>query len=84
MGDGTAVVPVGWRGFPQDPARVQRASGLVVEPQADGSFLVKQMYRVQLDDPMTPACDCGDHAWRDGLCKHAIAAIAYEATREGR
>lgn len=75
------AVVVGWRGFPVDPKRAARATGMSVTPEPDGSYVVRSVYRVQLDDPTLPACDCGDHAWRDGLCKHAIAALDYERTR---
>ena len=25
-----------------------------------------------------PRCDCGDHVWRDRMCKHILAALLRE------
>jgi hypothetical protein len=25
-----------------------------------------------------PRCDCGDHLWRDRICKHILAALLRE------
>ena len=77
----TLPIPAGWRGMPVDPARAARAHGLAVEPQGDGSYLVRSVYLVQLDDVTMPVCECADHTYGDGLCKHAVAAMDYERTR---
>jgi hypothetical protein len=76
-----AEAKAGWRGAVMDPDRVTRSHGLTVEPIPGVGYVVRSTYVVQLDDATMPACECGDHAWRDGLCKHAIAAILYEQTR---
>ncbi len=72
----------GWRGMPVDETRAALANGLAVTP-VTGGYLVREAYWVQLDDPSAPACDCADHVYRDVLCKHALAAMAYETTRQG-
>ena len=66
-----------------DPVVAARANGLSVEPQADGSYLVRSEYWVQLDTVTLPVCECGDAVFRDRLCKHAVAALAWERTRIG-
>lgn len=75
-----ASAGVTWRDCVPDPERLARAAGLErqVERVGAGVWLVRGEYHVQLDDLMTPPCDCGDVAWRDRLCKHAIAVLVFE------
>ena len=33
---------------------------------------------VDLYNASTPRCDCGDHLWRERICKHILAALLRE------
>lgn len=33
---------------------------------------------VDLHTMSTPRCDCGDHLWRERICKHILAALLRE------
>ncbi|MGI8546012.1 MAG: SWIM zinc finger family protein [Gemmatimonadaceae bacterium] len=33
---------------------------------------------MDLDTASHPRCDCGDHLWRDKVCKHILAALMRE------
>jgi hypothetical protein len=33
---------------------------------------------VDLYSASHPRCDCGDHLWRDQICKHILAALIRE------
>ena len=33
---------------------------------------------VDLYTTSTPRCDCGDHLWRETICKHILAALLRE------
>ena len=62
----------------RDTLRLIRASQLTARPVGRGKFLVtggQEPHYVDLKDPSHPACDCGDHAFRDKVCKHIIRAL---------
>jgi hypothetical protein len=64
-----------------DTARLERSlrlSGRRVEP---GRYLVtggEEQHWVDLRDPSSPRCDCGDYLWRERTCKHILAALLRE------
>ncbi|HET6578521.1 MAG TPA: hypothetical protein VFG66_09365 [Gemmatimonadales bacterium] len=37
-----------------------------------------QLHWVDLCTASHPRCDCGDHLWRDQVCKHILAALLRE------
>lgn len=37
-----------------------------------------QLHWVDLYTASHPRCDCGDHLWRDQVCKHILAALLRE------
>jgi hypothetical protein len=37
---------------------------------------------VDLLTPNQPRCDCGDHLWRERVCKHILAALLREGDPE--
>src|SRR5215212_6660098 len=37
-----------------------------------------QVHWVDLYTASLPRCDCGDHLWRDQICKHILAALLRE------
>src|SRR5919202_5699096 len=64
-----------------DLARLERSLGLVVERIGDGRFLVRggrDRHWVDLYTAQHPRCDCGDHLWRETICKHILAALLRE------
>lgn len=38
----------------------------------------RQTHWVDLYTTGLPRCDCGDHLWRDQICKHILAALLRE------
>lgn len=69
-----------WRKAPIDPARLIRALRLRVRTINGRQHRVEggesgDHHWVALGDQDCPACDCGDHTFRDGLCMHALAAL---------
>jgi hypothetical protein len=61
-----------------DAARAERSLSLAVHPQGGGHYRVtggEEAHEVNLRDVMVPLCDCGDHAWRNKMCKHIVAAL---------
>lgn len=64
-----------------DPARLERSLGLKVERLDGGRFRVTgggQDHWVDLYTTAHPRCDCGDHIWRERICKHILAALLRE------
>ncbi|HET7586387.1 MAG TPA: SWIM zinc finger family protein [Gemmatimonadaceae bacterium] len=64
-----------------DLARLRRGVQLSGERVSDGRYRVvggDAEHWVDLDTPNHPRCDCGDHLWRDALCKHILLALLYE------
>jgi hypothetical protein len=61
--------------------RLERSLGLRVEPAGGGRYRVhggREMHWVDLHTPHHPRCDCGDHLWREAVCKHILAALLRE------
>jgi hypothetical protein len=57
--------------------RVERGVQLVCEAIGDRKYRVTggdYTHWVDLVSPDHPRCDCGDHLWREVVCKHIIAA----------
>ena len=68
-----------------DPARVERGVTLVAVRVDRGRYRVEggaEPHYVDLRTPNTPRCDCGDHLWRDRVCKHITAALLREGDPE--
>ena len=73
---------------PIDPARFAKALALIARRTDHGRYVVQhhpdegplQSYNVDLVSEDVPRCDCGDHLWRDSLCKHILAALVAEGS----
>jgi hypothetical protein len=66
---------------PLDLGCVERALPLHVWPVGGGRYRVaggREMHWVDLRSPRVPRCDCGDHLWRERVCKHMLAAMLRE------
>ena len=64
-----------------DLRRLERSFGLHGERVGDGRYRVhggEQEHWVDLYTASLPRCDCGDHLWRDRICKHILAALLRE------
>lgn len=64
-----------------DPERLERGLGLVAERVGEGRYRVSGGagdHWVDLVTAAHPRCDCGDHVWRDQVCKHILAALLRE------
>jgi hypothetical protein len=64
-----------------DVSRLERSLGLVVEHAGHGRYLVtggRESHWVDLYTARHPRCDCGDHLWREAICKHILAALLRE------
>jgi len=64
-----------------DLARLERGLGLSVRPTGQGRYRVSggdEVHWVDLRSPRQPRCDCGDHIWREAVCKHILAALLRE------
>ena len=64
-----------------DLDRLERGLALVVERVGEGRYQVtggSQDHWVDLVTAAHPRCDCGDHVWRDQVCKHILAALLRE------
>ena len=64
-----------------DLSRLERSLGLHGERVADGRYRVTGAGREHWVDLVTathPRCDCGDHIWRERICKHILAALLRE------
>lgn len=64
-----------------DPARLERSLGLRVRRVGRGRYLVtggEEPHWVDLHTMGMPRCDCGDHLWRDRVCKHILAVLLRE------
>lgn len=69
------------RGGGVDPARLERSLGLRVRRLGRGRYRVwggKEPHWVDLYTRRMPRCDCGDHIWREKVCKHILAAMLRE------
>ena len=61
--------------------RLERSLGLRVLPEGGGRYRVyggRETHWVDLHTPHHPRCDCGDHLWREAVCKHILAALLRE------
>jgi hypothetical protein len=68
-----------------DLDRLERSLGLRGERVGNGQYRVTggtQDHWVDLYTTTNPRCDCGDHLWRDRICKHIIAALLREGNEE--
>ena len=66
-----------------DLDRLERSLGLKGERVGKGRYRVtggEQDHWVDLYSRSTPRCDCGDHLWRDRICKHILAALLREGS----
>jgi hypothetical protein len=81
--------PRPWSEARVDPVRLMRAIGCYrVVPGSRYGYERQyaviggvEEYAVDLRDEAACPCDCGDHTWRDLLCKHALAALLYEGNQ---
>jgi hypothetical protein len=64
-----------------DLDRLERGLSLRAERVGEGRYRVSggtQDHWVDLFTAAHPRCDCGDHVWRDQVCKHILAALLRE------
>ena len=64
-----------------DLARLERSLQLTVEKTENGRYAVgggREAHWVDLYSAQHPRCDCGDHLWRETICKHILAALLRE------
>ena len=64
-----------------DLDRLERGIGLRSERVGDGRYRItggSQNHWVDLYSDGHPRCDCGDHLWRERICKHILAALLRE------
>jgi hypothetical protein len=64
-----------------DFARLERSLKLRGERVGEGRYRVTggdQVHWVDLYTTSHPRCDCGDHLWRERICKHILAALLRE------
>jgi hypothetical protein len=61
--------------------RLERSLHLHAARIAPGRYRVAggaQQHWVDLYTASHPRCDCGDHLWRDQVCKHILASLLRE------
>ena len=61
--------------------RLERSLALSATRFGRGRYRVTggaQTHWVDLYTTNFPRCDCGDHLWRDRICKHILAALLRE------
>ena len=64
-----------------DLDRLERSLGLAGERVGHGRYHVlggDSDHWVDLYTTSHPRCDCGDHLWRERICKHILAALLRE------
>jgi hypothetical protein len=64
-----------------DLSRLMRGIELEVTPVGPGRYAVRggnEPHWVDLRTLNQPRCDCGDHLWREQVCKHILAALLRE------
>lgn len=64
-----------------DLPRLERSLELEVKPTGRGRYRVsggREAHWVDLYTRNQPRCDCGDHLWREQVCKHILAALLRE------
>ena len=61
--------------------RLERGVALEARRVGPGQYVVtggREGHWVDLRSRFNPRCDCGDHLWRDQVCKHILAALLRE------
>lgn len=64
-----------------DLDRLERSLGLEARRVGIGRYEIiggDHPHWVDLYTASVPRCDCGDHIWRDRICKHILAALLRE------
>ncbi|MFN2635567.1 MAG: SWIM zinc finger family protein [Gemmatimonadaceae bacterium] len=64
-----------------DVARLERSLSLMGDRVGEGRYHFTggaQEHWVDLYTTGHPRCDCGDHLWRERICKHILAALLRE------
>lgn len=64
-----------------DVDRLERSLKLRVRRVGRGRYRVwggREPHWVDLYTRRLPRCDCGDHLWRDRVCKHILAVLLRE------
>ena len=64
-----------------DLDRLERSLRLEGRRVGEGQYHVvggHHEHWVDLYSASIPRCDCGDHLWRDRICKHILAALLRE------
>lgn len=64
-----------------DLDRLERSLELDGQAVGPGQYLITggtQSHWVDLYTAHLPRCDCGDHLWRERICKHILAALLRE------
>jgi hypothetical protein len=64
-----------------DDRRLERSLSLQAQPIGKGRYRVvggAEAHWVDLYSARQPRCDCGDHLWRERICKHILAALLRE------
>lgn len=64
-----------------ESGRLERSLGLRVQRVGRGRYRVeggKEAHWVDLYTQQMPRCDCGDHLWRERICKHIMAVMLRE------
>ena len=64
-----------------DLDRLERSLTLEGRRIGNGRYQVSSggsIHWVDLYTASIPRCDCGDHIWRDRICKHILAALLRE------
>jgi hypothetical protein len=64
-----------------EAARLERSLELQGSRVAPGRYRITggtQTHWVDLYTASLPRCDCGDHIWRERVCKHILAALLRE------
>jgi SWIM zinc finger len=68
-----------------DLDRLERSLQLAGDRVGRGQYRVTggaHGHWVDLYTPRHPRCDCGDHLWREQICKHILAALLREGNLE--
>lgn len=64
-----------------DTTRLVKAMTLRARRLGQGRYRIdggSEPHFVDLVSPDVPRCDCGDHLYRDSICKHMLAALICE------
>ena len=68
-----------------DLDRLERSLSLRGQRVGDGRYHVTgggHDHWVDLYTTSIPRCDCGDHLWRERICKHILAALLREGNEK--